>query len=261
MLPLAAQNLSLEQKQKAFEHISGFMVPERKEKLEAALKNRTRYVSVMLEDIYQPQNASAVLRSCDAFGVQNVHVVENRNTYRINPDVTMGAHKWLTLRRYKSRTIETDVEFPEAQDPPPGGLSSKYDDRAPVPATENCLKELKAQGYNLVATSPHRSAVSLDALPLDRPLVLLFGTELQGLTPRALELCDTRLKIPMYGFSESFNISVSAALCLYETTKRLRESSVNWALSEAERVNLQLEWVVKAASSGPEILADFLKKE
>lgn len=207
------------------EFLSDFVTPSRLEKIQQVLSGRTRHVTVVLEDIYQPHNASAVLRSCECFGVQDVHIIENRNDYEINPEVVMGATKWLNLHRYR------DGEF----------------------NTKTCLSKLKQQGYQLIATSPHEDDFTPLNLPLDKPVALLFGTEQEGLSPLARQMADYFVRIPMAGFTESFNISVSAAICLYELTNRLRKSDIPWPLTEDQHDELQLAWL-KASIKSPELL-------
>lgn len=195
--------------------LSQFVTENKRSRFEDVLADRTRYITVVLEDIYQPQNASATVRSCDCFGIQDLHIVENRNTYQLNPDVTLGSSQWVSLHRYRE----------------PGQSN-----------TRACLEKLRQQGYQLVATSPHKDDYLISELPLDRKTALLFGTEETGLTPEALELADRFVKIPMYGFTESFNISVSVAICLYETIQRLRQSDISWHLTDAEKQALRLDW-------------------
>ncbi len=207
------------------EFLNDFVTRSRLEKIQQVLTGRTRHVTIVLEDIYQPQNASAVLRSCECFGVQDVHIIENRNDYEINPEVVMGANKWLNLNRY------SDGEF----------------------NTKTCLSKLKQQGYQLVATSPHEHDFTPLNLPLEKPVALLFGTEREGLSVQAQEMADYFLRIPMAGFTESFNISVSAAVCLYELTNRLRKSDIPWHLTEDHYDELCLAWL-KASIKSPELL-------
>lgn len=207
------------------EFLTDFVTPSRLEKIQQVLSGRTRHITVVLEDIYQPQNASAVLRSCECFGVQDVHIIENRNDYEINPEVVMGATKWLNLHRYR------DGEF----------------------NTKNCLGKLKQQGYQLVATSPHEQDFTPLNLPLEKPMALLFGTELEGLSAQAQEMADYFLRIPMAGFTESLNISVSAAVCIYELTNRLRKSDIPWQLSQDHFDELYLAWLMASIKS-PELL-------
>lgn len=202
-------------KKALLEYMLGFVSENKQNKFDEVIQNRTRYLTVVLEDIYQPHNASAVLRSCDCFGIQDVHIIENQNTYQVNPDVALGSSKWLNLIKYNQRENNT----PEA------------------------VKHLKSKGYRIVATTPHKDDVDLRELDLEKgPVALIFGTEMRGLTDDGLALADEFMKIPMYGFTESFNISVSAALCLFYLTEKLRSSQFEWKLSEAEKLEVKLNW-------------------
>lgn len=192
-----------------------------------------RYLTIVLEDIFQPHNASAVLRSCDCFGIQDVHIIENSNKYLVNPDVALGSSKWLNLVQYNS---------------------SEHN-------TRNCLEQLKAKGYRIVATTPHEKGFALDELPMDQKTALVFGTEMRGLTNEALEMSDAFVKIPMYGFTESLNISVSAALCLYHLTEKLRRSQIQWQLDECEIIETKLAWARQVVKDASLIEARFLKEQ
>lgn len=182
----------------------------KREKISAVLNERTRHFTVLLEDIYQPHNASACLRSCDCLGLQDVHIVERRNNYRPNNNVSMGSSKWLTLHHYHS----------------PG----------------SAFEALKARGYRLIATSPNESGYDLTTLPIDKPVALLFGSEHKGLSDSALSAAEGYLRLPMYGFTESFNISVTLALTISRLVERLRASSLKWKLSEEEKNDLTLRF-------------------
>ena len=197
------------------EFLIQFITDERRQRFEEVLDYRTRHVTVVLEDIFQPHNASAVLRSCDLRGVQDVHIVENNYQYDVNPDVVLGSTKWLNLHHYNS-----------------GGFNT--------PAAFDYLHE---RGYKIVATCPHRDDFTPDTLPLEQPVALVFGTEKLGLSDYAVEHADMHVRIPMFGFTESYNISVSAALLLYSLTNRLHASTdIDWHLSEEERNELRLIW-------------------
>ena len=177
---------------------------------------RTRYLTVVLEDIFQPHNASAVLRSCDCFGIQDVHVIENQNQYRLNPDVTLGSDKWLTLYKYN----QTDRNTREA------------------------LTRLKSEGYRIVATSPHEKVTSVENFDLHKgKAALVFGTELTGLSDEAISMADEFITIPMVGFTESLNISVTVAIVLYELTKRLKKTDIPWQLTQTEINQLKVQWI------------------
>ncbi len=187
--------------------------------MQEVLSDRTRYLAVVLEDLYQPHNGSAVLRSCDAFGIQDVHIVERKNRYRTNPDIELGTSQWLTLHRH----------------------------RGPESEPKTVLEALRNAGYRTVATARREDAVPLGELDLEAgPVALLFGTEISGLTPETIAGADEALWIPMHGFVESFNISVSVALCLQELTRRLRSSTIDWALPEESRQQIYLDWIRKS---------------
>lgn len=197
-------------------YLSEFVTDRRRSRMREVLDSRTRYLTVVLEDLYQPHNGSAVLRSCDAFGVQDVHIIERKYAYRTNPDVELGTAQWLTLHRYREEGADA----------------------------RSVLAALRKSGYRTVATARRPDAVSLEELDLEAgPLALLFGTEIAGLTEEMIGGADEAVWIPMHGFVESFNISVSVALCLQELTRRLRASKIPWRLSPKERERLYGDWI------------------
>ena len=225
--------LSKSTKEKLLTYLLGFITENKRNKFENIINFRTRYLTVVLEDIYQPHNASAVLRTCDCFGIQDVHIIENKNKYDVNPDVALGSSKWLTLIKHnesEENTVET-------------------------------FNKLKKQGYKIVATSPHKDQFMLDELPLDQKTALVFGTELKGLSDVALENSDYFVKIPMYGFTESFNISVSAAISLHYLTEKLRKSEIHWQLPEDEILDIKLDWVRNVIKHSDLIEKDFFRKK
>ncbi len=218
---------NIETKRALIDYLAQFITANRQAKFKQALAQRTRWLTVVLEDIYQSHNASAVVRSCECFGIQDLHIIENRNRYQINPDVTLGSAKWISLHRYR------DAE---------GGN------------TRPCLEKLRAEGYLLVATTPHQDEYLLPDLPVNQKLALLFGTEETGLTPEALAMADRFVRIPMFGLTESFNISVSAALCLYQLSLKLRQSACAWNLTAEEQTDLELEWLREVLKKRIDIL-------
>jgi tRNA (guanosine-2'-O-)-methyltransferase len=201
---------------KQIEILTPFITEQRIEKFQEIIKHRTQYITVVLEDIYQPHNASAVLRSCDLFGVQDVHIIENQNEYKVNPDVVVGSSKWLTLRKY-----------------------NKQDNN-----TFETINTLKKQGYRIIATTPHTDDVELQKFDISKgKFALFFGSEMPGISDIVMDNADEYLKIPMYGFTESFNISVSAAIILHELSEKLRKSDINWQLSEEDKDKMLLHWL------------------
>ena len=199
--------------------LSGFITERRRELFERVLDYRTRYITVVLEDIYKSQNASAVLRSCECFGIQDIHIIENKNEYRINPDVIIGASKWLNINKFQSKEFNT----PDA------------------------ISDLRDLGYRIVATTGRAGSIHLDEFDIHKgKFALFFGTELTGLTNEMLDQADEYLKIPMLGFTRSFNLSVSAAIILHHLTLEMHSSSGDWKLGDDERDELMIKWLQKS---------------
>lgn len=213
-------------------HLSGFVTEKRLAVFKEVLAERTTYITVILEDIYQSQNASAVLRTCDCTGIQDVHIVEQQNEYEINPDVALGSNQWLSLKYY----------------------NKNQDNIAEAVAS------IRKNGYRIVATSPHAEGATPETFDLNKgKAALMFGAELTGLSDRALKLADETIRIPMVGFTESYNISVSAAIALYGLRKRLEISSLDWRISENERSMLLLDWLRTSIKMSGKIEEQFLK--
>ena len=205
------------------EYLSEFITPERNELFERILDQRTRYLTLVLEDIFQPQNASAVLRSVDCFGLQEAHVIENSNRFEVDREVAMGATKWLRVKKYN----ENENNSLEAID------------------------RLRAEGYRIVATTPHRGDTNLEDFDLRKgKAALFFGTELTGISDMVKQEADEFLKIPMHGFTESFNISVSAAVILHHLTLKMRnDPQIDWHLTQEERAEIKLTWLRRTIKS------------
>jgi len=214
------------------EHMSECVTGKRLALFKQVLALRTRYITVLLEDIYQSQNASAVLRTCDCTGVQDVHIVEENNEYEINRDVALGSDQWLSLKYYH----EGEQNIVRA------------------------IKSLKKEGYRIVATSPHKDGATPDNFDLQKgKAALMFGTELNGLSDRALGLADEYIQIPMSGFTESYNISVSAAITLYTLRQRLELSSLPWKMGADEQNELLLNWLRTTIKMSDQIENKFIK--
>ena len=206
------------------EYLESFLTERRLELFKRVLSQRTNYFTVATEDVYQLHNTSAVIRSCDVFGIQNLHVVEEVNSKRIDREIAMGAQKWVDVNRYTS--------------------------------TKDCIAGLRKKGYRIVATSPHRGEMLQD-FDISQPAVFFFGKENDGLSEEVLKEADDFLQIPMVGFTESLNISVSAAIILQEVTTRLRKSSLPWQLLEEERLEKRLDWAKKTIKNSSEIIERF----
>ena len=195
-------------------YLEGFISEERKERFLEVLAKRTRFLTVAIEDVYQLHNTSAVIRSCDAFGIQDVHVVENRFGKRLDKNIAMGAEQWVDVHRYQTTT--------------------------------QCMEALKEKGYQIIATTPHNDSNLLADVKITTKTALFFGTEKEGLSQAVLEQADGFLKVPMVGFSESLNISVSAALIIQQLGDTLRKSNLPWHLTAMEILEKQLDWTKKS---------------
>jgi len=221
-------------------YLSGFVTENRLKRFEEVIAHRTRHLTVVLEDIYQPHNAAAVLRSCDCFGIQDVHVIENQNKFEANPDIELGSAKWVTLIRHNAKEENT----------------------------ADCITSLKKNDYKIVVTSPHpeissgqaRTCCEIEELDITNKTALVFGTEMRGATPVAFEQADAFVKIPMVGFTESLNISVSAAVTLYALVSRLKKSQTRWQLSEEEVLEIKLRWIKNSLPRADLLEREFYKK-
>jgi len=190
--------------------LEDILTENRKAKFLKVLENRTNHFTVAIEDIFQLHNTSAVMRSCEVFGVQQLNVVEEKYGKSIDKEIAMGAQKWVDVNRFES--------------------------------ISDCISDLKSKGYQIIATTPHENDCLLEDFDISKPSALFFGTERNGLSEEVLSRADGFLKIPMVGFTESLNISVSAAIILQNLMERLRKSDIDWHLSETEILEKRLEW-------------------
>ncbi len=218
--------------QPAINYMSQFVTPERMAQLERVAAARTRYLTLLLENVYQPHNASAIIRSCECLGVQDIHIVEQHYRYRANRDIALGSSKWLNLHRYG---------------------------RAQTNPFAQAVKQLRRRNYRLAAMTLRDDALSVEQIPLDKPVALIFGTELHGLSDEAHQEADFLVTLPIQGFTQSFNISVAAALTLQPLLKRIKDEAVDWKLSPDELAQLKLDWLLKSVREGPNIFSQFLE--
>lgn len=208
------------------EYLEDFISEERKDRFLEVLEKRTKYITVAIEDVFQLHNTSAVIRSCEIFGIQEAHVIEGRFGKRLDKNIAMGAEKWVDVHRYEN--------------------------------TLDCISTLRSHGYSIIATTPHEETCLLNDFSIDSKTALVFGTEKEGLSDEALREADGFLKIPMAGFTESFNISVSAAIILQNLTEKLKKTDVNWQLNETEKLAKRLDWTKKSIKSIDAIMARYV---
>ena len=195
-------------------YLEGFITENRKEGFLRVLKNRTKHFTIAMEDVFQLHNTSAVMRSCEVFGIQELNVIEQKFGKSIDKEIAMGAEKWVDINRFSS--------------------------------IQDCITNLKGKGYQIIATTPHNDSCLLHEFDITKPSALFFGTERDGLSEEVMQQADGFLKIPMVGFTESLNISVSAAIIIQDVTNRLRQSDINWQLSEEEVLEKRLDWTRKS---------------
>ncbi len=204
------------------EHLEGFLTERRRGLFAKVLAQRTRHFTVAVEDVYQLHNTSAVLRSCDVFGLQDVHVVEAQLGKKMDREIAMGAQKWVDIHRFSN--------------------------------TQTCIDTLKAQGYRIIATTPHKDSQYIHEFDITQKAAFFFGKETEGLSEEVLAQADEFLKIPMVGFTESLNISVSAAITIQHVTNLLRNSDISWQLTEEENLEKRMDWCKKSIKSIDDIL-------
>ena len=212
---------------KLLEHLETYLTDNRRTRFNKVLSQRTKHFTVATEDVYQLHNTSAVIRSCDVFGIQEVNIVEEQNTKKIDREIAMGAQKWVDLNRYHS--------------------------------VKDCIYDLKQKGYQIVATTPHTNDCVLHEFDVTKKSCFFFGRETEGLSQEVLDAADCYLKIPMSGFTESLNISVSAAIILQHVTTKLKQTTIDWQLTEEERLAKQLDWIKNTIKSYDEIVDRFYK--
>ncbi len=213
--------------QELLTYLEDFISEERRDRFITVLKERTKFITVAIEDVYQMHNTSAVIRSCESFGIQEAHIIEGRFGKRLDKNIAMGAQQWVDVNRYHS--------------------------------SAEALEHLRVNGYQIVATTPHDNATLLSEFGFDSKIALFFGTEKEGLSDAVLSNADSYLKIPMVGFTESLNISVSAAIILQNLTSKLKQSNLDWELKPNEILDKRLDWTKKSIKSIEEILIRFYK--
>ena len=221
-----------EQKQQILDYFQSFLSEHKQGLFEEIIRQRTRHITVVLEDLFHPHNASAVLRNCDCFGIQDVHVIENHHRFVDSRDISKGSHKWLDIYRHNENENNT------------------------LP----CLDTLKKQGYTIAAMCPNKNDILLDELPVNNKTALVFGAEKFGISEKTKEAADVFVRIPMRGFTESYNVSVSVALSLAYLSQKIRDEKVNWPLTPEEMQRIKLTWTLRTIQSARSIVKRYLNE-
>lgn len=218
---------------KFIEYLEQFVSEKRRHLFKKVLEDRTRHFTVAIEDIFMPQNASAVVRSCDVFGVQDVHIIETKYKFYASNHIAKGAQKWLDFSVYKRNDSNNTLD---------------------------CIADLRSKGYKIIATTPHNDSCLLQDFDITEKSAFFFGVEKAGLSKDVMDNADGFLKIPMVGFTESLNISVAAAIILQNLSEKLKKSEVKWTLSETEKDIKYQEWMEKSIKSIKKIKENYYSK-
>ena len=214
--------------QETFDYLKQFLTDERLSKIEHFSQESSDFVLPVMEDVYQFRNAAAIVRSVEACGFHHVVALEEENVFNPNLKVTKGSETWVKVEK----------------------MSNNLDS----------LKEIKNRGYKILAVSPEKNATMLPDYEVKEPIALVFGTELEGVSDEILDFADETLAIPMYGFTKSFNVSVAAAICMYELKQKLMKSGIDYKLSEEKLLEMKIRWTVNSIRSGEELLERFLNR-
>ena len=218
--------------QSLLQYLEPYLTPERNARLEEVLSKRTQHLTTVVEDTFQERNASAVVRSCDCFGIQDLHIIENEYEYKVSTRMARGALKWINIHIYNG----------------------------PGDNVNRCLDTIRSQGYKLVVTSPHQRAYTPQTLPLEEKVAVYFGLEREGVSEQVMNQADYILHIPMVGFTESLNVSVAAALTMNQLGERIRANdTIDWPLAPATRQTLKLWWTIRSIPNGVAIAEHFLE--
>lgn len=215
---------------KLYQWLLQFISDAKKEKFEEKLNYRTRYFTAVLENVIDHHNTNGVIRSCEALGMQDAYIISNMEGFKAAKSVNKGSHKWMNIHKYKQESTRN---------------------------LQTCVSDLKEKGYSIIVTAPYKNDFTPETIDINKPLAICFGQESTGITQELMEQADGFLKIPMYGFTESFNISVAAGIVFYELNKRLRESKINWQLSEAEKNEIRWQWLEKCLDNQEYLLRRF----
>ena len=215
---------------KALEFLQDFMTEGRIETFKKVLENRTKHFTVVVEDVYQSHNASAIIRTCDIFGIQDMYSTQRLHPFNVSSYVAKGADRWVDVHKFKKPNSDN---------------------------TQDAIDAMREKGYQIIATSPHYGSTTPSDFDITKPSALFFGAEKEGLSKNIIDQADGYIKIPMYGFTESLNISVSAAIILQTLSQKLRDSDIDWHLSEEEKIDLEFKWAKKSVKNSEMLLKKF----
>ena len=204
--------------QRLYEILAEHLTERKRSLFDVVADQRTRYITLILEDLYQAQNTSAIQRSAESWGLQDLYVIENAHSFTHHRRVAKGAYDWLDIHRFN----------------------------ASADNSKTCIEHLKKKGYQVVVTSLHENAIDLHEVDLNKKTAILMGTELSGASATAMKMADVFMKIPTYGFTESLNVGAAAAVIVHDLTERMRRENKSWQLSDEEKLLLKIKWAKKS---------------
>jgi len=215
------------------EYLEQFVTEKRRDLFKKVLSERTKHFTVAIEDIFQPHNASAMVRTCDIFGVQDMHVIESKYKFYASRLVAKGAQKWIDFSMYNQKDTNNTLD---------------------------CIADLRDKGYKIIATTPHNESCLLQDFDITQKSAFFFGVEKEGLSKDVMDNADGFLKIPMVGFTESLNISVAAAIILQNMNEKLKASNVDWQLTPSEKFEKYQDWLEKSIKSIKKIKENYFNQ-
>ena len=227
------EQLNREQKNQLLAFLDGFLTDSRRERLNEVLDNRTSHFCVAMEDLFYERNSGAIIRTADGYGIQHIHVIEPKDSFKakVTNIISKGAEKWVTKTQY-------------------GNLHT---------GTQDCIDSLGSKGYQIVATSPHVNGHTIHDFDIMKKSAFFLGAEKAGISDEIMEQADDFISMPIYGFTESFNVSVANGILLHELINRLRKSDVKWQISDEERNELMLDWTLKSIVSSHFLAEKFMR--
>lgn len=227
--------LSKSQRAELLEYMDTFLTDERRDRLNSVLNNRTTHFCIAMEDLFYERNSGAIIRTADGYGIQNINVIEPSGSFKskVTNIISKGAEKWVTKKQF-------------------GDLQN---------GAKECIDQLRKDGYQIVATTPHASGHTIHDFDITKKSAFFLGAEKTGISDTVMEEADDYIAMPIYGFTESFNVSVANGILLHELINRLRKSDVNWHLHQEEREELMLDWTLKSIVSSHLIALQFMENQ
>ena len=218
----------------SIQQLAPLLTSGRKKRIDEVLSKRTKGICVLLEDIYQGHNISAVLRTCDTLGIQNIYIIQDSNKITLSKGISLGSEKWVTME------IKTK------------NLSKK-----------EYIKSLKKLGFKIIATVPpsKNKSISLEKFKIKKKMIVAFGNEEKGLSKDILEESDSLISISMDGFNESYNISVSCAIVMNQLISEAKKSNKLTYLSNNERKKLRFDWYLKSLKNSSKVIKNLAKSK